>query len=215
MSLLSCLLAACTLPGQGPVSPSTIASSPPLTATVTGAQYHLVPEQSLVTVLVRRGGVLARLGHDHVVASHAVTGDVSLDRRLAHLSIPLDSLTVDEQALRQAAGLDPKVPDEDVQGTRRNMRVHVLQTTHYPQANVQVQCERDTFRHCHVEVELHGARHDYLMPLEVKVASNRLQASGFLILKQSDYGIVPFSVLGGALRVEDPVEIRFRVVAEQ
>ena len=180
-----------------------------------GAQYHLVPGQSLVTVLVRRGGVLARLGHDHVVASHAMTGHVSLEQRLALLRIPLDSLSVDEPALRQAAGLDPEVSDEAIRGTRHNMQVHVLQTAHYPQASVQVQCERDTFRHCHVEIELHGVRHDYLIPLEVEATPDRLQASGFLTLKQSDYGIVPLSVLGGALRVEDPVEISFRIVAER
>lgn len=179
------------------------------------AQYHLVPGQSLVTVLVRRGGALARLGHDHVVASHALTGDVSLGRRRARLTIPLDSLTVDEPALRQAAGLDPTVSGEAIQGTRRNMQAHVLQTTHYPQVTVQVQCERDAFRHCHVEVDLHGTRHAYLIPMAVEVTSDRLQASGFLVLKQSDYGIVPFSVLGGALRVEDPVEISFRIVAER
>jgi hypothetical protein len=40
-----------------------------------------------------------------------------------------------------------------------------------------------------------------------------MTARGRFAILQSDYGIVPFSVLGGALRVEDRVEIMFRIVA--
>ena len=36
--------------------------------------YRIDPARSLVSITVRRGGSLARMGHDHVVASHAVQG---------------------------------------------------------------------------------------------------------------------------------------------
>jgi hypothetical protein len=41
-----------------------------------------------------------------------------------------------------------------------------------------------------------------------------ITASGELTLKQSDFGITPFSVLGGALAVQDQLELRFELSAQ-
>ena len=54
------------------------------------------PAASLVAIEVYRGGSLARLGHDHVVASHDVRGFVAPNAKRADLYFRLDSLVVDE-----------------------------------------------------------------------------------------------------------------------
>ena len=40
-----------------------------------------------------------------------------------------------------------------------------------------------------------------------------ISASGAFAIKQSDFGITPMSVLGGAIVVQDQLELRFRIVA--
>jgi hypothetical protein len=40
-------------------------------------------------------------------------------------------------------------------------------------------------------------------------------AAGELRLRQSDFGITPFSVLGGALTVEDELRVRYRLLARR
>src|SRR5262249_45638287 len=100
--------------------------------------YRIDPARSLVVVEVRRGGSLAKLRHDHVVASHEVTGCVASDRGRADLYIVLDRLVVDEPALRAEAGFDTQPAESDIAGTRRNMLDRVLDAGRHPYALIRV-----------------------------------------------------------------------------
>jgi len=51
------------------------------------------------------------------------------------------------------------------------------------------------------------------IPAQIDALADGLVVSGRLSFKQSDFGIVPLAVLGGALQVEDRVDLRFRIVA--
>ena len=44
-------------------------------------KYQVVPAESLLQILVYRGGAMARLGHNHVIASHQLSGRRLRDRR--------------------------------------------------------------------------------------------------------------------------------------
>src|SRR5882672_8391664 len=54
--------------------------------------YRIDPAESLIVIEVRRGGSLARLGHDHVVASHEVTGYIAPGEGRADLYVALARL---------------------------------------------------------------------------------------------------------------------------
>src|ERR1700687_4874517 len=62
--------------------------------------FKVEPAQSLVVIEVYRAGSLAKLGHDHVVASHDVGGYIATDDNRADLYVRLDTLAVDEPDLR-------------------------------------------------------------------------------------------------------------------
>src|SRR2546428_6092793 len=49
--------------------------------------FRVDPRESLVVIEVRRAGSLARLGHDHVVASHEIGGYVAPDEGRADLYV--------------------------------------------------------------------------------------------------------------------------------
>ncbi|WP_229458962.1 YceI family protein [Massilia glaciei] len=172
--------------------------------------YAIDPAQSLITVTVRRGGVLARLGHDHVVASRAISGFVAPDDGRADFQFRLDQMTVDEPALRRKAGLDTQPPAEAVEGTRRNMLGRVLEAERFPLVLLRARRVAGAMR---LTVTLHGVSRDYVVPTRLERSAGGVTASGALTLLQTDFGIVPMSIMGGAMQVRDPLELTFRVVA--
>jgi hypothetical protein len=47
------------------------------------------------------------------------------------------------------------------------------------------------------------------------MGTEQIQADGSFSLRQSDYGITPFSILGGGLKVLDQVDVTFKLQADQ
>ncbi|AQR70253.1 hypothetical protein BZG29_19480 [Janthinobacterium sp. LM6] len=177
---------------------------------------HIAPEESLLTITVRRGGALARLGHDHVVASRSLQGVVAPAPGRAQFRFRLDEMSVDEASLRQAAGLTTMPSADAIAGTRQNMLVRVLEAERYPWVNIEARRTGDK-EVLEADITLHGVTRTLQLPVRIEQAADgrRLQASGSLLLKQSDFGIVPFAVLGGAMAVQDQMELAFRITARQ
>ena len=61
----------------------------------------------------------------------------------ADLYVPLDTLVVDEPALRAEAGFDTQPSAADIAGTRRNMLEKVLEADRYPFALIAVKRSSD------------------------------------------------------------------------
>lgn len=170
--------------------------------------------RSLVTIVVRRGGSLARLGHDHVVASHDVRGYVDIAGGRADLYIPLDRLAVDEPGLRSEAGLTTQPSEEAVEGTRRNMLDKVLESGRFPFALIRMNQDFSDRSKLSVTITLHGTMHAFEIPVQIETIPGGLKISGNMTFNQTDFGIVSFSILGGALQVQDRLDLRFRILAE-
>lgn len=177
--------------------------------------FRVDPARSLVVVVVRRGGTLTQFGHDHVVASHDVGGYIAPEAGRADLYVPLEALVVDEPVLRSEIGLDTQPSAADIAGTRRNMLEKVLEADRFPHATVAVSGKPpgDGAQPVPVAVSLHGVTRVVEAPLQFRSTGDDLTASGSLAIDQSQFGIVPFSILGGAIAVQDRINISFRIVA--
>ncbi|PLY48354.1 hypothetical protein CSZ94_01060 [Janthinobacterium sp. ROICE36] len=177
---------------------------------------HIAPQESLLTITVRRGGALARLGHDHVIASRTLQGVVAPALGRAQFQFRLDEMSVDEESLRQAAGLTTTPSADAIAGTRHNMLVRVLEAERYPWVSIDARRTGDK-EVLEADITLHGVTRTLQLPVRIEQAAEGrgLQASGSLLLKQSDFGIVPFAVLGGAMAVQDQMELAFRIAARQ
>ena len=176
--------------------------------------FQVDPARSLVTVEVRRAGSLANLGHDHVVASHDLRGYVAPAEGRADLYARLDRLTVDEPRLRAQAGFDTQPGDADIAGTRRNMLGRVLRADLHPWALIAVTRKAEG-SDLDVAITLNGVTRR--IPVRAAIESNAgdYAVTGTLAIEQSDFGIRPFSILGGALTVADRLDIRFTIVARR
>jgi hypothetical protein len=179
--------------------------------------FRVDPAASLVVIEVRRAGKFAKLGHDHVVASHDVHGWVSPDAGRADLYLPLERLAVDEPALRQEAGFDTQPSETDIEGMRANMMDKVLEVDRYPFALVRVTGvdPRRLEATLAVSLKLHGALRTLQVPAKIEADAGRIAVTGRVSFDQTAFGITPYSVLGGAVAVRDRVDLRFSLRARR
>ena len=179
--------------------------------------FRVDPRESLVVIEVRRAGSLARLGHDHVVASHEVGGYVAPDEGRADLYVALARLAVDEAALRAGAGFDTQPTESDIEGTRANMLEKVLEAEKFPFALIQVS-GTNTMRGdvtLNVAITLHGSTRTLQVPARIEADAGEMSVTGGFSFDQTDFGITPYSLLGGAIAVKNGVELRFRIRARR
>ena len=177
---------------------------------------------SLLTVRVYKGGPLSRAGHNHVIASRSLHGVAYVpdDPTRASFDVHLNvsELSVDEDELRAQEGPDfpPGVPEEARVGTRRNMLgPSLLDADRYPEIVLQSEAMQrgPEGLEAQVRVIVRDRATAVIVPLKYVIQGNLLDVEGELPLKQTDLGLAPFSLFGGALRVEDEIKVRFSIVA--
>lgn len=222
-ALTFAMMAGCSQapPEKQPVQQAPIAALPgPATAQHT--VYDVVAAESLLQIKVYRGGPLARFGHNHVIGGPVLTGQVAVADDLSEsrvsLSIDLASMQVDLPQWRRQAGDDfTSVPSEDdIAGTRENMLgPKVLDVASYPEAHVEIAGILGAAPDFSVlaRITLKGGTRSLPVPVHLETSAGKIVASGKFKLTQSDFGLEPFSVLLGALSVQDELDILYSVVA--
>ena len=130
----------------------------------------------------------------------------------------VQTLTVDEDTLRAQEGADfpPNVPEDAREGTRRNMLgASLLNAERYPGIGLQsenLQRVGDSVV-AQVRVIVRNHASSLRVPVSYELRGNVLRVQGDIAVRQTDLGLTPFSLFGGALRVEDEMRVRFRIVA--
>jgi len=205
-------------PAQAPVP------AEPTAAPVGAHEFQVVGEESLLQILVYRGGTMARLGHNHVIASHHLAGIVfvadDVTQTRFDIGIPVNELTIDEPAMREQAGADfpPGVPQSARDGTRKNMLSEaLLDGEKYPEIRLRatdVVAAGEGFD-VGVEITIKDQVRNVRVPMMIDRTAGALTARGEFPLKQSELGFKPFSVAMGTLVVLDEMRIRFEVVARE
>jgi YceI-like domain len=158
------------------------------------------PENATLTVRTKRTGAASKAGHDLLleVTSWSATLDQDAD--------PALTLTADSSSLRvlegtggmQALGADDKanieqtIDDEVLTGTAIEFRASTVEFGGDGGATVSG------------ELELAGNQHPITVAL---TAAEDGRLTGTATVKQSDWGMKPYSALFGALKVADEVEV--------
>lgn len=220
LAFVAASLAGCPRPVRPPPK---LPSAP--AADLRGASvYEVDAEDSSALIHVYRGGALARLGHNHVIASRSLGGRVWLHPSFAksgfELAFPVASLIIDDPAMRRAAGAEfvSDVSPADAEGTRNNMlRAEVLDAERYPQITLRSMRVGGTLEAPQIvaRITIRGVARDVEVPAAIEINGRRLRARGEFDLKQTQFGIKPFSIALGALEVQDRLHIKFDVAAEQ
>jgi hypothetical protein len=228
--LPACWLAGCPTQPRPAATPAQPVAGAPAVAAHLGRPYDIVAGRSLLTVRVYRGGALASAGHNHVIASHTLSGTIYVPTDLLRSSfevrIAASGLTVDEPALRAAAGADfaADVSDSARAGTRRNMLGPalldaadfpdlVLEAERLEPAPAATSGEVPGEVLAHIRTELRGAVRSITVPVRYELHGSELTVSADAPLTQSALGLTPFTALLGALAVQDEMQVSLRLVA--
>lgn len=189
-----------------------------------GTVYAVDPVASSLQLKVFRAGRLARLGHNHVIDVRALGGRLLLDQdpalARADLYFPVAAMVVDDPGSRAAAGerFASELTDADIAGTRSNMLGEkVLDGANFPFVEVQLRGLSGELPQVTAELRLlvRGQAAARRLPVLVQRQTCLIRASGETSLSQSELSLTPFSVLGGALQVQDEFEVVFSIAARQ
>ena len=223
---LALLLAACGAP-PARVSSTHPAATPPAPPPASapaahGAAYRIDASHSELRLLVYRAGVMAKLGHDHVIVNRALEGSVTYSGDLAgaafFLIVPTSGFVVDEDAARRQEGADfsEQIDADAKAGTLHNMLgPAVLDAQGHPAITVRSVSVATAASGAQATVRVSVAGHEssLVVPFTVDTLPGRLHAQVDFTVRETSLGLTPFSIFLGALRVEDQVRVKLDLVA--
>lgn len=224
VGILALLLGACGAPRLRHLGPQVPGAPTASTVPLPGKVYRVDQSRSELRILVYRAGPLARLGHNHVLVNRSIHGTANLaeaGESVFSLDIPAAAFVVDDSQARRDEGADFEgdISDDAKAGTLRNMlSTSLLDADEFPQitlsgsAEVQGMPGAATLT-ATVLVSVVGHESKLLVPLTLHIDAGRLSATGSLDLRQSALGLTPYSLMLGALQVQDAMTIKFRIVA--
>jgi len=183
--------------------------------------YQVIPAETELRILVFRDGPLARLGHNHVILAQQVSGSIALrdprDTSTFELSLPVAALLVDTAQARDEEG--PAFSSEpsaaDAARTRENMLgPRVLNQQRFPAIRITGGLTSSgESPSTQVEIHFREGVTQKTVPINLIVTTDRLTISGNLAISHRELGLAPFSVMMGAIRVADVINLRFEISA--
>jgi hypothetical protein len=194
----------------------------PVSSQTAPARFSFDAATSEIHWRVYKAGAFARFGHNHVISVAAPQGVVYLAEPLAdsrvEIMIPFADLEVDDPALRARYGDDfASVPSaDDIAGTRRNMMTEaVLNGEQFSELAVIGTAPSGLGADQTIDLEIHllGRVVNVTVPLELQVESDMVHAAGAFRLTHEQLGMMPFSVMMGALQVANEMDFTFDIRA--
>jgi len=188
--------------------------------------YSIDTGSSALRVYVGRDGPLARMGHNHVVRTNEITGEIMLAANqvdsTASFSFPINSFSVDDQderdraAAAQREGFDTQPGRRAIEGTRENMMsTDVLNLSFFPSlsANISTNSVNDNQWDFSVELEIKGNTVELDIPAQVVINDSGLIVHAEFSLQHEDLGMSVFTALGGSLRVHEQLDFELHIEA--
>ena len=158
---------------------------------------------SKITIHVEKSGLFAAFAHNHIVAAPLASG--SLDT--AERTVQLKFHTQDIKVLDPGAGASER---QKIQSTMQSPEV--LDPAKFPDisfSSTSVESPAAERYLVHGNLTLHGVTR----PIDLPVGFANGHYTGKVTIKQTDFGITPVKIAGGAVRVKDPVSIEFDIVS--
>lgn len=214
------IVAACAARHPRPAAPPP-GPAEKLQALPAAGEYAIDSGTSELRLLVYRAGPLRNLGHNHVMVNRAVSGSVQIGAGLSASSFSLhtraDAFVVDDAGSRQEEGGDfsGEISEDARAGTRRNMLGGaVLNAAEFPDIAVRSTSLAGSLAAASADVEISAAGHTsrISVPLSLQGDAHYMIASGSLELRQSALDIVPYSLMHGALQVQDAMQLKFKIM---
>ena len=193
-----------------------------LPALCSARDYSVDAEASQIRIRVMRAGPYSILAHDHILVARGLAGKVTLNpgtpaASSASLSVPVSFLEIDDPKERAQEGFASELNESNRSSVRETMLgTSQLDAAQYPRVTIAVDRAEGTLPalRLHVRVKIRDREQSMEIPVTVSADVTTLVISGETDLRQSAFGITPYSALFGAIAVEDTVRLRFQIVAK-
>lgn len=178
--------------------------------------YKLVPAESSLWVFVAKAGLFSAFAHDHQIGVKSFSGSITVPESGATSG----ALTLDIEA-QSLTVLDQKVSEKDRTEIFNSMHSTVLESEKYPKIAFKSaaisdlkQTGEQTYNFTvNGDLSLHGVTKRIAVPVGATITPQQLRATGKYTLRQTDFGIKPYSAAGGAVKVKNEVVVNFNIVA--
>jgi hypothetical protein len=157
-------------------------------------------QRSTITIHVGKSGLFSAAAHDHIVDAPISNGTIS-ESLNPHIEFRVETA-------KMSVKPDARIDAKDQATIQTHMQEMTLETKKFPEI---------TFRSFRIDklaegewrvdgdLSLHGVTKRISLTVKHAVESYTTHA----VLKQTDFGIKPISIAGGAIKVKNEVEIDF------
>jgi polyisoprenoid-binding protein YceI len=166
--------------------------------------HQLGPDDAALSVRTGRTGAAAKAGHDLVIGVDSWEATLVIGDDAAGTSV---ELTADPSSLRviEGSGGMKALDDDDKANIEKTINDEVLEGRGIGFRSSRVQPAADGSR-IGVEGELTIGTESGPIAFELAIGDDGA-LTGSAVVRQTDWGIKPYSTLFGALKVEDEVEV--------
>jgi polyisoprenoid-binding protein YceI len=186
------------------------------TAKATLLHYVVDARASRFTVQAFATGLLSAMGHNPRIGIRTFSGEVDFSADAAQAAS--FRLTIKASSL----GVLDDISDKDRCEIEKMMNEQVLESSKYPDIiyeapNVTIARIDGSLYSANLTgtLSFHGVTRNQSITARIAQFDEMIRASGEFTLNQSDYGIKPISVAGGALKVKDELKFSFEMVARK
>ena len=166
--------------------------------------YTLGPDIATLTVKTGKTGAASKAGHNLVIEVTAWSATLTVGAEPADTAI---ELTADSRSLRvvDGSGGMTALGDDDKASIKQSIDDEVLEGMPIAFRSTAVSAGEAAGRlHVEGDLELHGRHHPIAFELTL---GDDGTVAGSATVKQSDWGMKPYSTLFGTLKVVDEVEV--------
>jgi hypothetical protein len=158
------------------------------------------PENATLTVKTKRVGAASKAGHDLLIEVTSWSATLDLGEQ------PVATLTADASSLRviEGTGGVMALDDDDKAGIAKTIDDEVLmgKPIEFRSSAVEPSGDGGAWR-VSGELELAGGRH----PISFELTASDGRLTGAATVKQTEWGMKPYTALFGTLKVADEVEV--------
>ena len=180
-----------------------------------GQSFFTKNKKSEFKIFVYKAGIASSFAHDHVMSVEKFKGQVVYDENTPSKSSVY--IRVEAKSLKV---LDPKVKKSDRAKIKKSMDSdEVLNIKKYPNitfqsSKVEVKKASGLLLKVTGKLTLHGKTKTISFPVKVTKKGGKLTASGKFKLRQTEFGMTPYSAYLGAVKVKDVIDVQFNIINE-
>ncbi|KAB2342117.1 YceI family protein [Actinomadura rudentiformis] len=167
--------------------------------------YELGPDNGRLVLRTSRSGLGRRAGHDLTIEATRWSGTATIADSAGTSSVEV-TVEVDALEVREGTGGVLPLSDSDRSEIKKNLR-KVLQVDRHPAITFRSTAVEGSAEKFTVEGELTIMGRSESLAVQAAVTDGRLQ--GGATIRQTRWGVKPYSAFFGALKLADEIEVSF------